>query len=304
VPHALNPPVGVVVDYWLAQTPPRDITLDVLDAAGAPVRHLSSAPIAPVPEAARPPHPNFWLAAPSPLPAIAGTNRTNWDLRYDAPPSFTHSFEINANPGLTPPSPEGPLALPGVYTLKLTVDGRSYTQTVTVINDPRSPASVIALREQHALQMKIADGVRASFEGHRMAVELRTALRGAVPAGAAPELADIGSRAAALAAQLDTVVGLDAGGRFRARGAQPRPSFTAINNALVAQLNAQDLADQAPTPAMAAAFASVCKELTTTAAAWQRLSTTELGSFNTVLKSRGRTAIVLPTGTLRLPACS
>ena len=124
VPHALNPAEGAV-DYWLAQAPLGDITLDVLDASGALVRHLSSAPQPPVAEAARPPHPNFWIAPPMPLPTNAGGNRTNWDLRYDAPRSFTHSFEINANPGLTPASPEGPLAIPGTYTLKLTVDGKA-----------------------------------------------------------------------------------------------------------------------------------------------------------------------------------
>ena len=65
VPHALNPPDGAIIDYWLAQAPSGDITLDVLDAAGRVVRHLSSAAEPPVPEAARPPHPNFWVAPPS-----------------------------------------------------------------------------------------------------------------------------------------------------------------------------------------------------------------------------------------------
>ena len=81
-----------------------------------------------MPEAARPPEPNFWLATPTPLPTEVGENRTNWDLRYDAPPAFAHTFEINANPGLTPPSPEGPLALPGVYTLTVNVDGHAYSR--------------------------------------------------------------------------------------------------------------------------------------------------------------------------------
>ena len=52
-------------------------TLDVLDSAGAAVRHYSSDPIAPVPEAARPPHPNFWVTVEQPLPADAGMHRVN-----------------------------------------------------------------------------------------------------------------------------------------------------------------------------------------------------------------------------------
>lgn len=304
VPHALNPPDGVIVDYWLEHAPRGEITLDVLDPSGAVVRHLSSAPVEPVTEAARPPHPNFWVATPTPLPKSGGANRINWDLRYDAPLAFRHTFEINANPGLTPPSPEGPLALPGVYTLKLTVDVRTYTRTVTVRGDPRSPATLAALRAQHDLQMKIVGGLRASYEGQQQAVALRTALRGAIPPGSERDMAEVATRAGALAAQLDTVVGLDAGRGRPTRGQTPAPNFTAINNALVGQLNAQDLGDMAPTAAMIAAYASSCRELKTVMGSWERLSTTELGAFNIVLKGRGRTLVAIPTGVLKLPSCS
>ena len=303
VPHALNPPDGVVIDYWLAHKPSRDVTIDVLDAMGAVVRHLSSGQIAPVSEAARPPHPNFWVTAPEPLPANAGENRTHWDLRHDAPPAFSHSFEINANPGLTPSSPEGALVVPGTYTLKLTVDGKSLAHTVTVRSDPRSPATPAALREQHALQMGIMDGLKASYDGQRAAVALRASLR-ALPASTQPELADITTRASMLAAQLDTVVGLDASRGNRARAAAaPRPTFTAINNALVAQLNAQDLGDMAPTAPTIARYASTCKELASLVTAWQRLSTVDLGAVNTLLTKQGRTAITMDGAALRAPAC-
>src|SRR5207245_1246930 len=117
VPHALNPPDGAIIYYYLAAPPVGEIALDVLDAGGAVVRHLSGAPVEPVKEAAQPPEPNFWIATPRPLPTAAGTNRVNWDLRAEAPLALAHTFEINANPGLTPPSPEGPLVTPGVSTL-------------------------------------------------------------------------------------------------------------------------------------------------------------------------------------------
>src|SRR5260221_1083932 len=267
VPHAQNPPDGVIVDYCLAKASAREITLDVLEASGAVVRHLSSVSTVPVAEAARPPHPNFWVAPPQVLPAAAGENRTNWDLRYDAPPALVHSFEINANPGATPASPEGPVAVPGTYTLRLTVEGRAYSQPVTVRADPRSPATVAAVQAQHELQMKIVDGLKASFEGHRLALALQTALRGAVPAGAQPQPAQVLAPAAPVCAPLDTVLGLDASRRDRARGGPPRPSFTSVNNALVAQLNAQDQVDMAPTVAVQAAFPSPCPQLPTIAAA-------------------------------------
>ncbi|MGH7617963.1 MAG: WD40/YVTN/BNR-like repeat-containing protein, partial [Gemmatimonadaceae bacterium] len=274
IPHALNPIEGVAIDYWLASGA-RELTIDVTDSSGALVRHLSNAAIAPVPEAARPPHPNFWVATPMPLSANSGENRAHWDLRYDSPPAFSHSFEINANPGLTPPSPEGPVAIAGRYTIKLTADGRSSTQTVAVRSDPHSPASASAISAQHALQMKVYAGLEASYSGHAMALSLQSALR-AVPAGAQSEPGNAAGRASALATQLDTLVGLDAGrgrgGGGRGRG-QTRPAnFRAINGALVAQLNAQDNGDMAPTAATLAAFKATCQELRTVVTAWERLS--------------------------------
>src|SRR5206468_6766192 len=173
VPHALNPPDGAIIYYSLAAKPAGAITLDVLDAAGTVVRHMTSGPVEPVKEAARPPEPNFWIAPPLQLPAEAGGNRTNWDLRADDPPAFSHSFEINANPGLTPPSPEGPLVPPGVYTLRLTVAGKSYTQPATVVNDPRSPATVADVRAQYGLQTKIVAAMQLSWDGYEQVAAMR-----------------------------------------------------------------------------------------------------------------------------------
>ena len=299
VPHALNPAQGAQLDYWLAQAPRGDITLDVLDASGALVRHMSSAAITPVTEAARPPEPNFWIETPKPLPTNVGGNRTNWDLRYDSPSSFTHSFEINANPGLTPASPEGPVAIPGTYTLKLTVDGKSYTQTVAIKPDPHSPATVAAITAQHALQMKLVQGIDASYQGHRMAQALRDTLRAA--ANNAGDGAAIVNR---LAAQLDTIAGIGGGGRGRGRGGQGgTPNFQTLNGAMVAQLNTQDLGDLAPTSSALAAFGASCRDLAKTVAAWQKV-TAELTAINSNLRSGGgRSVAEIPAGTMKPPVC-
>jgi photosystem II stability/assembly factor-like uncharacterized protein len=294
VPHALNPPEGAQIDYWLASAPSGDISLDVYDVAGNRVRHLTSAASAPVPEAARPSEPNFWLAPPFALSKNAGGNRTHWDLRYDAPSAFNHSFEINANPGLTPPSPEGPLALPGTYTVKLTVDGKTYTQTVMVRNDPRSPATPAALAAQHALQMKLLAGANASYEAHEAASSLAQSLRG-----------DTTARVVSFLASLDTVIGLDAQRRGgRAPGQQAAPTFRAINGAFVQQLNTQENGDLAPTPAALAAYASTCKELQAVAARWTRASSTDLAAINAILSQRGRAALSVPAAQFKMPSCS
>ena len=292
VPHALNPPDGVVFYYSLSSKPAGDITVEVLDASGHVVRHLSSAPVKPVPDAEHPPEPNFWLATPEPLPTNVGMNRANWDLRYDAPPAFQHTFEINANPEQTPASPEGPLAPPGVYTLVLTVNGAHYRQAVTVHNDPRSPATTAALAAQHALLMKLDADVRAAWDDFRQVATLRTAVK---QVGGKPSA--VTAAADAYIAKLDSVAGDAENGRgFRRRGGPtPPPTFMRMNGEFVQQLEAQDNADMAPTGSMLAAESSACKDLATAQATWTRISTSDLVAFNAILTQNGLSALPAPS---------
>ena len=304
VPHALNPPEGALIYYYLGTKPAGEVTLDVLDASGAVVRHLSSVPVPPVAEAARPPEPNFWLAGPQPLPTALGVNRANWDLRYDAPPAFSHSFEINANPGLTPPTPEGPLALPGTYTVRLTVDGKTYASTVTVQNDPRSPASRIALAAQARLQMKLYRGMREAWDAYQQAAALRTAL--AADTGASVN-ADAAQAAKELLARLDSVAGNPAPGRgafFRRGGAARSPSLMQLNGSFGGQLTAQDLADMAPTEAMLAGYEAGCRDLAKAVTSWDAIQEKSLVDLNLSLGSHGLPTLDVPGRALPVPACT
>src|SRR2546422_9340302 len=238
VPHALNPPDGAIIYYYLASQPAGEISLDVLDAGGTLVRHLSSAAGEPVKEAAQPPDPNFWIATPQRLVTAVGTNRVNWDLRAEAPAALTHTFEINANPGLTPPSPLGPLLPPGVYTLKLIVGAKAYTQTLTVVNDPRSPARAADVRAQYDLQMKIVAGIKQSWDGYHEVATLRAAVA-ADTASALPAAVIAAARAfdSTLAQVGGDPEGARGGGGFFGGGAQPAPTFVSLNANLVRQIN-------------------------------------------------------------------
>src|SRR2546425_971360 len=266
VPHALNPPDGAMIYYYLASKPAGEISLDVLDEGRTVLRHLSSAAVEPVKEAAQPPEPNFWIATPQPLPTDVGTNRVNWDLRAEAPPALTHTFEINANPGETPPSPLGPLVPPGVYTLKLTIDGKAYTERLTVQNDPRSPAGTGDVRAQYALQMKIVAGMRTARDGYRQVAALRAAIA-LDTASALP--AAVVTAARAVDSTLAQVGGDPEGGRGVAGGCGgggrggPAASFFGVNEDFVGQINTLENGGMAPTEAMQRAYVAGCRDLKT-----------------------------------------
>ena len=264
MPHAVNPPDGMIIFYALASRPAGDVTIDVLDSAGTLVRHLSSVAPPPVTEAARPPHPNFWVAPPFAIPTAAGLNRTNWDLHYDPPPAFSHSFEINANPGLTPASPQGALAPPGTYTIRLTVDGKAYTAKAAVTNDPRSPARPAEVAAQAVLLVKVQSGIKAAWEGSQQVAAMRRALLTSMPSDST---SDDARAIRALRAKIDSV-GI---------GSAAAPvAFQQIHGRLISQLVTQENGDHAPTAAMLAGYVSACRNLTRAAAAWQAVNTNDL----------------------------
>ena len=306
VPHALNAPDGALIYYSLSAPPADDITLDVLDANGSVVRHMTSAAANPVKEAAQPPEPNFWLAAPEPLGKAAGLNRANWDLRTDDPPAFSHSFEINANPGLTPASPEGPLVPPGTYTIRLTVNKTEYRQPITVVNDPRSPATTVDVQAQYGLQARILAGMRASWDGYQQVA----AARAAIVADTVSTLpAVVVTAAKTLDSTLVAVGGNPEGGRgfvgFRA-GPPPPPTFVGVNGTLGGQINALETADMAPTPAMQAAYEATCRDLATAAATWRKINGSggAIETFNATATRNNLKPVGLTAAPVAGPTCA
>jgi photosystem II stability/assembly factor-like uncharacterized protein len=292
VPHALNPPAGAIIYYHLSSKPQGEVTLDINDSQGARVSHQSSRVYA-IPNESLPPVPDFWIAKPSPLATEVGTNRAHWNLRYDSPPSFSHTYEINANPGLTPPSPLGPLALPGTYKVTLVVDGNKYEQKVKVVNDPRSPASFSDLGAQNRLQMKLYDGAILAWNDYHQIADMKTAITAAMglhPSKAVTDAAEV------IQAKLTAIGGAVGGGRrFGAggrRGAGPRlPSFAAANGTFVRQLNLLDSGDMAPTQTMLEAYRVAYEELKTVCDEWKALNEKDLGVFNAALASDHRSPI-------------
>lgn len=285
VAHAVNAPVGALIYYYLGTQPGR-VSIEISDSSGKVIRHMSSDPIPPSNDPP-PPVPDFWVEVPKPLPTTTGMNRINWNLRYDNPPSTSHSYEINANPGETPASPEGPLVLPGVYTVTLTVDGKSYKQTVAVKNDPRSPASASDLKAQHDLQMKLYEGALEAWDSFHQVASMRATVADIMKANPSGELNDA---ATAFDGKLASVGGSIAAGGRRfggggggGGGAARAPTLAAVAGSLVRQLDTLDPGDMMPNEPMTKACLAATKELQTAMANWQVLNTKDLVAFNAVL---------------------
>ncbi len=157
-PAGQNPPDGAVIDYALPASVQGPVTLEILDAGGKLVRRYAStdAPYATPEELAKQLIPLYWLKMPQTLPATAGMHRWVWDLRYATPVAPHYEYPISAVPHETPREPQGPLALPGTYTVRLTANGKVLTAPLTVKMDPRVTASSADLQALFTLESELA----------------------------------------------------------------------------------------------------------------------------------------------------
>jgi hypothetical protein len=164
-PAGQNPPDGAIFDYYLAHDAAGPVTIAVYDSAGNLVRRFSSAD-PPVPIDPEIDKPTYWVAPARVPSASAGFHRFVWNYRYADPEAVSHDYPISAIYEDTPRIPQGVLAVPGSYTVKLTVDGRTYSRTLRLRMDPRITISSAGLRAQFALATRIVNLMSQTY-AHR-----------------------------------------------------------------------------------------------------------------------------------------
>jgi photosystem II stability/assembly factor-like uncharacterized protein len=307
-PAGQNPPTGAVIDYTLKSAPEGEVTLEILDSAGQLVRKFSSADEPRKIEDVQS-FPTYWLRPSAPLSKSAGLNRFVWDLRYAQPSALRYEHSIAASFGEdTPTEPEGPLALPGTYQVRLTVAGRSLTAPLEVKLDPRVTVAQEALSRQLALELKIRDALAESYDAalrvrdlRRQLGELRTRAvvatndkestkdkpaNGKEPAND-KELADAISALERKAAALSGV---------QPSGVPPQspdamPTLDRLNASLAALMTTVGSADAVPTAQASAAFNDYRQLLTRQLEAWAVLKDKDLVALNVLLRRRKLPAI-------------
>ncbi|HVS21706.1 MAG TPA: hypothetical protein VHD88_07645, partial [Pyrinomonadaceae bacterium] len=167
-----NPASGAVVYYSLKSKPTTDVVLEFLDSSGKSIRKFTAR----LPRAGggqgqgeQPPAPPseegdfFGGGAPARVTTEVGLNRFVWDMRYPDPVRF---------PGMILWAGEtrGPHVVPGSYQVKLTVDGKTMTESFEVKPDPRLTTTAADYAKQLDLALKIRD---KQTETHNAIIQIR-----------------------------------------------------------------------------------------------------------------------------------
>jgi photosystem II stability/assembly factor-like uncharacterized protein len=144
-PTAENPPNGAVIDYYLKDSA-SEVKLEIFDAKPTMVRSFE----AKSKEAKHPPMAiaERWFPKPEALEKTAGMHRFVWNLA-----SGSDTGEPQDEDDYFSPHP--PRVMPGSYEVRLTVDGKTWTQPLKVMMDPRSTATPDELEKQFELARTI-----------------------------------------------------------------------------------------------------------------------------------------------------
>lgn len=136
-PHAENPPNGVMIDYYLKRAATTPVVIEILDAGGAVIQKFTSDPNAQTPAAGR----GAGGRAAAGIPRVSPL----WQTPALVPSTSAGMHRVTWNPlrprprGAPPPDEGGPLDRHyiGNFSARLTVHGKTFTQSFTVNPDPR-----------------------------------------------------------------------------------------------------------------------------------------------------------------------
>jgi len=326
-PMAPNPPEGATIDYYLKSAATGPVTLEITRSDGRLVRRYSSTdPVPALPTLATSPLPLYWYRLPRGLSADAGMHRFTWDVHHQPLGAGGGGrggggLPMTAVPYDTAPAPTTPWVAPGRYTVTLTVDGKKYTQPITVKNDPRvrTPASVMqqvytlseaayygaidaqaAATSLGAMRQKVAQlQPKAQGEAARALAAFDAKAEALLRGGGAPGAAAVaGERGAAAAGGPGGTVGAGrgaatAGGRGAggSSSAGAAETLSSASSALAGVMNSLQAADVQPTANQLAAIANARALAARVMARWQALSGPDLAALNTTLKAAGMEAV-------------
>ncbi|HAF21892.1 MAG TPA: hypothetical protein DCK93_03095 [Blastocatellia bacterium] len=281
-PAGKNPPAGAIIDYSLKSEPVGEVTLEILDSGGRLVRKFSSSDEQRKVDDTQS-FPTYWFNPPAPLSKKARLNRFVWDLRYGRPQALRYGYSIAAAYGEDAIMlPEGPMVLPGIYQVKLTAAGRSYTAPLEVRMDPRVKVAPLALSQQLALEMKIIESLNESYAAVQQLRDLRAQLK----ALQTKLTSDPSAKAI-----LGSIDALDKSAADLLAVEQQYPpvgivSVASLNGALGSLLPAVDSADSAPTAQAVSAVATYRQLLDEQLAKWSALKARDLPALNALLQQR------------------
>ena len=290
-----NPANGVVVYYSLKAKPTADVDLEFLDSGGKSIRKFTArvkragegAAAAQAP--AGPPMGEGGFGgggAPPPVPVEVGLNRFVWDTRYPDAVRF---------PGMILWAGEtrGPKLPPGTYQVKLTVEGKSYTQNFEIKSDPRLTTTPADYAKQLELGLKIRDKLS---ETHNAIIQIRDVRKQVDDllkrVAGQPNFKVVNDAGTALNKKLTTIE--EALYQTKNQSSQDPLNFPIrLNNKLAALGGVVGSAEAAPTAQSYVVYDEVVTQIDAELRKLAQLMQTDVPAFNQLVRDQNIPAVVI-----------
>lgn len=277
-----NPPTGpVFVDYVLKTKPAGPVTLEILDPAGREVHTYSSANLPPAPAEAPPPGRGGRgfggaPAAPVKVPAEVGFNRfaapaPTTLAAVEAPHCIPNEVLWGGGGGGRGRGAAVPPV--GLFSVKLTVDGHSYTQPLQITYDPRLRVSDADAMEQYNLAQKVEGQANDLHDAVNDMVSLQKQLAD-LPNG--KELGD----------KMQAVIDIMANLRSTS-GEDPLNYAIGLDNKLMDFAGSVSGGEGKPTEGMMEVYNDLEPQYVSVMAKWKAIQTTDIPAFNARQTSSG-----------------
>jgi hypothetical protein len=273
-PTAENPPNGAMIDYFLPSAAGR-VELEIFDGQQNLVRKFSSASSSEDRKTGK--HAALavaerWFPKTEAVEKSAGLHRFVWNLTWGSSggPSADEESEYR--------NPSGPKVVPGIYQVRLTVDGKAQDQPLKVVMDPRSPATAEVLAQQLRLGQQIfgetiaARRALAEIESvQKQLTELRQKLGG--------QNAQLQAALAETQAAIGKILKQEKG-HAEAGG----PGLQDANTALASALRVVENGDRAAPAQAIAVYEESSRQVKARIAEWTRFKKTQLEQVNRQLR--------------------
>lgn len=281
-----NPPTGALIYYFLKEKPKGETTIEILDSTGSVIRKYSSNKTEELEEPLTPED----KKPEKQIKVEDGLNRFVWDLRYTGSGHVPDYYLWEYKDG-----DRGPLAVPGKYQVRLSVDGKSQTAPFEVAMDPRVNVSQADLQKQFDLLIQVRDELNRVYDSVNQIQDVRSqvdGLRKRLPDNATvkPMLAAAAALDKNLLAVRDALVQMNI---------KSNEDSLAYPQRVDSKLSALAMAigegtDSAPTEAEYQAFDKLKKQADIAIAHWAEIQKTELAEFQKMMAGQNIQAIVVP----------
>ena len=281
-----NPASGIVV-YYNLPAKAKDASLEFLDSQGKLIHkftnkeeHKEEKPA----ESAEEEDFSARMAGPTVIPADAGMNRFEWNLRYP------DALKV---PGMVlwDASLRGPLVVPGTYTVKLTYDGKTESQAFDVLKDPRLNTTQEQYLSQLELELQIRDKLNKT---HQAILNIRSIRRQIDDLAARLDNKEIADKAKALSAELTSVE--EALYQTKNKANEDPLNFPIrLNNKLASLLSAIQSADAPPTAQEQQVYEDITTGINAQLKKLDTILTEQVTAFNKFVKAQDIPAVSIKT---------